>query len=134
MLPAQSCLLGLVLILVGPDGVLEPVVFGQQLVVDELVLAGLAPQDCYLLLVVVFDLGDPGVVAHLSLAGLQLQLQPLVLLQQPLVLALQGVDLAIALVVAFLDGFWLGLIELGVVSVVEPLVVALDELAGTQKK
>jgi len=131
---SQSVLLTLVLLLVYLDCILQTVVLGEQFVVYQLILVGLASQNCYLLLVVVLDLCKPAVVTQLTLAGLKLKLQPFVLFQQPLIFILQSIDLSIALVMALLYRFWFGLVELRVVSVVKPFVISLDNSRGTQKK
>ena len=131
---SQSVLRTLVLLLVYLDCILQTVVLGEQFVVYQLILVGLASQNCYLLLVVVLDLCKPAVVPQLTLAGLKLKLQPFVLFQQPLIFILQSIDLSIALVMALLYRFWFGLVELRVVSVVKPFVISLDNSRGTQKK
>jgi len=131
---SQSVLRTLVLLLVYLDCILQTVVLGEQFVVYQLILVGLASQNCYLLLVVILDLCKPAVVPQLTLAGLKLKLQPFVLFQQPLIFILQSIDLSIALVMALLYRFWFGLVELRVVSVVKPFVISLDNSRGTQKK
>ena len=131
---SQSVLLTLVLLLVYLDCILQTVVLGEQFVVYQLILVGLASQNCYLLLVVVLDLCKPAVVTQLTLAGLKLKFQSFVLFQQPLIFILQSIDLSIALVMALLYRFWFGLVELRVVSVVKPFVISLDNSRGTQKK